>query len=270
MGDGLAGKSVIVTGAARGVGRAAARGFVRAGASVMMADIDETRLEREVETIAREGHDGRAVAFTGDLRQKLTMSNLVAATLDAFDNVHVLVNASRLMVAADPFLPDTDQFDAMLERNVTAPLRLSQVVARRMMEFAAAEKPRPVDRAIVNIGSIQSKRTLPELLGYSVSCAALDQMTRAFAVALAGHGVRVNGVAVGGMLSGSMESALGEIEDLAGALGEVVPLGRLGEPEEAAAAVIYLASPAASFVTGQILAVDGGRLLLDPLDTPAA
>lgn len=270
MGSGLVGKSVIVTGAAHGVGRAAARGFVRAGAHVVMADIDEARLEREVEIISGEGHDGKAVAFVGDLRQKLTTSNLVAATLDAFDDVHVLVNASRLMVAADPFLPDTDQFEAMLERNVTAPLRLSQVVARRMMEFAAAETSRRIDRAIVNVGSIQSRRTLPELLGYSISCAALDQMTRALAVALAGHNVRVNGIAVGGMMSSSMEGALGEIEDLSGALTDVVPLGRLGEPEEAADAVLYLASPAASFVTGQILVVDGGRLLLDPLDTPAA
>ena len=139
----LSGKAVIVTGAARGIGLAIARRFVRAGALVTMADIDEHLLEHEVEALAGEGDDGRALAFAGDLREKLSMTNLVAATIDAYDRIDVLVNAGRLLVASDPLDPEADRLEASLRQNVTANLRLSQIVARRMIELAEGEAPEP-------------------------------------------------------------------------------------------------------------------------------
>lgn len=265
MADGFSGKSVIVTGAARGLGLAIARGFVRGGASVMMADIDEGRLEREVETLSDEGFDGVAHAFPGNLREKLTMTNLVAATMDTNDGIHVLVNASRYLVASDPLDAEADQLDETLAQNVTANLRLSQVVARRMIEMASEEEPGPVDRAIVNISSIHAQRATPALLAYSVGCAALEQLTRTLALTLAPRRIRVNALAVGGVPGHSLGAAMSEIEDLADALGEVTPLGRIAEPRECAEAALFLASPAAGFVTGEILTVDGGRQLVDPL-----
>ena len=101
----LSGKSAIVTGAARGIGLAVARRFVRAGASVTLADVDEERLEHEVEVLMDEGFEGRAQAFVGDLGQKLSMTNLMATTIDAYDGIDILVNASRLLVASDPLVP---------------------------------------------------------------------------------------------------------------------------------------------------------------------
>lgn len=267
MAQAMSGKAVIVTGAARGLGLAVARRFVRAGASVMMADVDEGRLTAECEALGAAGYDGRAVAFAGDLRQKLAMSNLMAATLDAFEGVDGLVNASRLLVASDPLDPEGDHLEETLTQNVTANLRLAQIVARRMIELGSAETAsgQRADRAIVNLSSVYAVRATPDMLAYSVSCAALEQLTRTLALALAPHAIRVNAVAVGGVLGRSLGEALGEVDRLQETLASVVPLGRVGEPREAAEAALYLASPAAAFVTGQVLAVDGGRLLLDPL-----
>lgn len=269
MANELAGKSVIVTGAANGFGLAIARRFVRAGASVVMADTEEAKLGAEVATLTGEGLDGRAIAFVGDLREKLSMTNLMAATIDANDGIDILVNAARVLLSSDPLAPDADHFEETLHHNLLANLRLSQIVARRMIERATEETAGPGDRAIVNLSSVFARRALPELLAYSVSCAALEQLTRTLALALASHRIRVNAVAIGGTPSRALSKALPEIEDLADALTEVTPLGRLGEPAEAAEAALFLASPAASFVTGQILGVDGGRPLLDPLEGAA-
>ncbi len=267
MANGLIKKSVIVTGAARGVGLAVAQRLVRAGACVMMADGDEDRLGVEVERLREAEHDGQASAFSCDLRQKLSMANLMAATLDAYEGIDVLVNANRLLLRSDPLNPEEDHLEDLLAQNVAANLRLTQIVARRMMEMAEAEGLTPRDRAIVNVTSVYARRSLPELLAYSVSCAALDQLTRTLAVALAPHGIRVNGLAVGGLPSPALGEALGLEDGGRAALEPLVPLGRLGEPKEAAEAAVFLASPAASFVTGQILAVDGGRLLIDRLES---
>jgi 7-alpha-hydroxysteroid dehydrogenase len=264
MAHAVSGKSVIVTGAARGIGLAIARRFVMAGARVMLADVDEARLEPAVAAIADLGYDGRATTFVGDLREKLTMTNLAAATLDAHDGIDVLVNASRLLMPSDPLVAEADALEATLAQNVTATLRLTQIVARRMIELGAPEDP-PADRAIVNLSSVQALRTTPRLLAFSVGCAAIEQLTRTLALALAPYRIRVNALSVGGVPDQALASALPGIEDLPESLAEVTPLGRVGNPEDFVDAALFLASPSAGFVTGQVLAVDGGRQLLDPL-----
>ncbi|MGB0498009.1 MAG: SDR family NAD(P)-dependent oxidoreductase [Rubricella sp.] len=269
MAASIAGKTAIVTGAAHGVGLAIARKFAAEGANVIMSDMDDEKLFAEVETLKKD--EGRVQGFSCDLREKLSVNNLLATTVDNFERVDILVNASRQVLASDPLNADCEIFDQLMQQNVKNAMQLSQRVAQKMIrdaEKAESEGDRPTG-AIVNVTSIAAQRTLPELLAYSVSCAALDQMTRSLAVALARHRIRVNAVALGGVMTAHLKEALRDRSELREELAAVTPLGRIGDADEAAEAVLFLASDAASFITGQILGVDGGRMNLDPMDRPA-
>ncbi|PRY24373.1 7-alpha-hydroxysteroid dehydrogenase [Aliiruegeria haliotis] len=267
----IAGKTAIVTGAANGVGLAIARHFVDQGANVMFADIDESRLCDELGEAKGDGDAGNARAFAGDLREKLTIANLLSATLDAFERVDILVNACRQMLPSDPLDPEDDAVEVLLQQNLMTALRLSQSVGKRMIKQAEKEgdSDSPAIGSIINLSSIAARRTHPQLLGYSVSTAALDQMTRSLAVSLAPHRIRVNGVSFGSVLSSSLKGALKENADFRAEIRDHTPMKRIAKPGEVAEAAQFLASDAAAFMTGQILTVDGGRTLLDPVTAPA-
>jgi len=263
----VTGKSCIVTGAANGVGLAIARRFAEDGAHVMLADMDENNLQTATDQLKDAGHDVQS--FSGDLRQKLTIANLISATKDAFERVDVLVNGSR-QVDYDPgddFCPE--MLSTLIEQNVGSNLRLTRAVVKVLTKQAEREGKSGNIGAIVNLTSIAANRTLPRLAAFSVSCAALDQLTRSLAVTLADRGIRVNAVAIGSVMSASLRQTIAERDGLRDLIVQATPLGRIGEAEEAAEAALFLASDHASFVTGQILTVDGGRSLLDPLAFPA-
>lgn len=257
----ISGKTAIVTGAANGVGLAIGRHFVRMGANVVFADMDEKTLTHEIGEDAEKEENIRI--FAGDLRKKLTIANLLSTTIDAFERVDILVNASRQVMETDPLDPDDNSVEELLQQNAMTALRVSQAVARRMIKQADGETGGSIG-AIVNLSSIAARRTHPDLLAYSVSSAASDQMTRSLAVALAPHGIRVNAVAFGSVMSASLKGSLKDHDDVREAIIECTPLHRIASPGEVSDAVQYLASDAAAFVTGQIITVDGGRTLIDP------
>ncbi|MFN3823262.1 MAG: SDR family NAD(P)-dependent oxidoreductase [Pseudorhodobacter sp.] len=264
----LTGKTAIVTGSAAGIGRAIARHFLDKGANVMFADIDDDRLCSECAEEAKS--EGALRYFAGDLREKLTIANLLSATIDAFDRVDVLVNASRQFRISDPLNPEEDAVELLLQQNMLASLRLSQMTAKRMI--AQAEKSGQTEGpvgSIINLSSIASTRTRPELLGYSISCAAVDQMTRSLAVALAPKRIRVNAISFGSVMSASLQIALKENVDLHDAINDGTPMHRIAPADVVAETAQYLASDASDFITGQIVTVDGGRSLIDAVTIAA-
>ena len=265
----VSGKTAIVTGSASGIGLAIARHLLDKGANVMFADVDEDRLEAEVGEEARA--EGPVRMFAGDLTEKLTIANLLSATIDAFDRVDILVNANRRMVVSEILNPDADGVEELWRHNVLSALRISQMTAKRMIQHAqrAELEPGTMLGSIVNLSSIAAQATRPELLGYSMASAAMDQMTRSLAVALAPKGIRVNAVAFGSVMSASLQASLKESPAFRDEITEATPLGRIAAPAELAEAVQFLASDASGFITGQVLTVDGGRGLLDAVRAPA-
>lgn len=261
----IVGKTAIVTGAANGIGLAIGRHLAEKGAQVMFADMDEKRLEAE---LGIQAEDSNIRYFAGDLREKLTIANLLSATLDAFDQVDVLVNGARQVVTSDPLDPDDDSVIGLLNQNLMPALRLSQLVAKRMIKQAQGQDEGTAG-SIINLSSIAARRTHPDLLAYSVSTAALDQMTRSLAVALAPHRIRVNAVAMGSVMSASLKDALKENSGYRQDIENHTPLARIAPPTELVDAVQFLASEGAGFMTGQILTLDGGRTLVDPVAAPS-
>ena len=260
----IQGKTAIVTGAARGIGLAIARQFAEAGANVLFADSDEAALEAELGPQAT--GDGPVRGFAGDLGQKLTLANLVSATIDAFERVDILVNAHRMVQGCDPLAVNEEQLAEMLRQNMISGLRLTQLVAKRMMAQAEDPEAGPVQNgAVVNVTSLAADWPQPQMLAYSIASAAQAQATRSLAAALAPQRIRVNGVAFASIMSNNMQQKLREDPALRDRMISATPLGRIAGAEELAATVQFLASEASGFVTGQILRVDGGRSLGDPL-----
>lgn len=261
----IAGKTAIVTGAAHGIGLAIGRQFAAKGANVMFADIDEKRL---IEELGDQAEDSNVRYFAGDLREKLTIANLVSACVDAFDQIDILVNGARQVTVSEPLSPEDDSVIELLNQNLMPALRLSQLVARWMIKQSEGQDEGQAG-SIINLSSIAARRTHPDLLAYSVSSAALDQLTRSLAVALAPHRIRVNAIAIGSVMSNSLMNTLKDNREYRQDIEDHTPLNRIASPMELADAVQYLASEGSGFMTGQILTLDGGRTLLDPVAAPA-
>lgn len=259
------GKTAIVTGAANGIGLSIARHFADKGANVMCADMDEKKLTDEM---GEQTDEGNVRFFAGDLRQRLTIANLVSATIDAFDQVDILVNASRQVMPTDALDVEDSSVQTLLDQNLMTALQLSQQVAKRMIK-QAEDQPEGQVGSIINLSSVTARQTRPELMAYSIAAAAVEQMTKSLALALAPHRIRVNAIAFGSVMSASLKASVAENREWRDDIRKHTPLGRIAAPTELGDAVQFLAAESSSFITGEVMVVDGGRSLLDAVSAPA-
>lgn len=261
MGGGIQGKTAIVTGAGRGIGMAIARHFVERGANVMFADADEAALAEAMSDY--DERDPHVRGFSGRMSEKLATANLLSATLDAFDRVDILVNAHRLVKASDPLDTDLDVLEQLLRQNMMAGLRMTQIVAKRMIKQSEADGGTGSAGSIINFSTLAAQHPVPTMLGYSIAYAAQEQATRGMALALAPHRIRVNGIRFGSVMSHELKESLRDKPDIRDRIVAATPMGRIAPADELVDTVMYLACDASRFVTGQIVTVDGGRSLAD-------
>ena len=249
----LSGKVAIITGAARGIGRACAERFAREGAKVVVADIDQARGQETAAAISEGGSETLFVAC--DVGDSVQVSGLITASVDAFGALDVLVNSAGILHNSD-FLDVTEEdFDQVLRVNLKGPLLVGQAVARQLIDQGRGG-------AIVNLSSVGALLAAPFQAAYNVSKGGVAQLTRVMALSLAPHGIRVNAVGPG-TIGTDMTNDLLEDVALRRRILSRTPLGRVGDPAEVAAVAVFLASEEASYITGQTVYCDGGRLPLN-------
>ena len=253
MCDRLRDRRAIITGAARGIGLACARRFVAEGAEVLLVDLDAEAGAAVAADMAASG--AKAVFHEADLSRTEVIPWVIEAAVRVLGGVDILVNNAGVAPMADFFELSHAEFDWVMAINLRAPFLLTQAAARRMREQGTGG-------SVINLSSINAVLGGPTSLSYCVSKGGLNQLTRNCAIALAPHGVRVNAVGPGTI---STELAAGAGLTGAGVrpVLERTPMGRLGEAQEIAAVVTFLASDDASFVSGQTVYADGGRLGLN-------
>ncbi|KUN19832.1 3-ketoacyl-ACP reductase [Streptomyces antibioticus] len=249
MATGLDGRSVIVTGAGSGIGRAAAVAFAAEGSKVVVADLNAETAEKVVSEIEEAG--GTAVAVTGDLSEQAVVDRVTSTAVERFGGVDVLVNNAGIM---DRMSAAADVGDAEWERvirvNLTAPFLLTRAVLPHMLKAGKG--------AIVNTASEAGLRGSAAGAAYTASKHGVVGLTKNLAVMYRDQGIRTNAIAPGGTATGLAVDIDGEAHGPR-ALGPYFGnVGRVSEPEEQAAAIVFLASDAASNINGVVLAVDNG------------
>jgi NAD(P)-dependent dehydrogenase (short-subunit alcohol dehydrogenase family) len=246
----LADRRILVTGAANGLGLACAVRFIAEGARVLLADIDA-----ENGAAAAASLGDKAAFIACDVANRADIAGAIDAIVTRWGGIDVLVNNAGIAPRGDILTTDEALFDKVLAVNLKAAFHGTQIAAPHMI---AAGKG-----VIINMSSVNAVLTIPTLLAYNVAKGGLNQLTRNTAVALAPHNIRVVGIGPGTILTELAKNAVLSDEAARRMILSRTPLGRAGEPAEIAAIAAFLASDDASYITGETIYADGGRLGLN-------
>lgn len=243
----------IITGAAQGLGLACAERFHAEGAKVVLVDVKEDRIREHAERLGE-----RAAWICADLSEISARSaaDIVAKSVEAFGSVDILVNNAGIIHLDDFVDFPEDAFDRVQRINLKAPFLLGQAAARTMIEQGRGG-------SIINMSSINATLAIPNSVAYAVSKGGIKQLTAVMAVGLIPHGIRVNAIGPGTILTDMVKSSVMASPAQRQAILSRTPAGRCGEPSEVASVASFLASDDASYIVGQTIYPDGGRLILN-------
>jgi NAD(P)-dependent dehydrogenase (short-subunit alcohol dehydrogenase family) len=245
----LANRRILVTGAARGLGLAIARRCVAEGARVMLSDVLAEGAQRAAEL-------GAPAAFAHcDVTSRDQIAAAIDATVARFGGLDAVVNNAGIAPKGDIITETPEQFERVIATNLTSAFHATQLAVPHLRAAGGG--------VIVNMSSVNALLTIPELLAYNVAKGGLNQLTRNTAVALAPLGIRVVGIGPGTILTELARQAVLASDEARRQILSRTPMGRAGEPEEIAAIAAFLLSDEASYITGETLYADGGRLGLN-------
>ncbi|MBO6676450.1 MAG: SDR family oxidoreductase [Rhizobiales bacterium] len=249
-------KTAIVTGGAQGIGLSIAERFVEEGMKVIIADIDDSAGHDAADRLSK---IGEALYVHCDVADRLDVRNLLAKSLEAYGEIDVLVANAGIVHTADFLDVEEADFDRVIGVNLKGVFLTCQAVAKHMVErVEAGEKP----GTIITMSSVNAELAIPNQVPYVASKGGVKQLTKVMALSLAKHGIRVNAIGPGTIMTEMVEKVLADA-DIRDRMMTRTPLGRIGEASEIASIAAFLASDQASYVTGQTLYVDGGRLGLN-------
>ena len=242
-------KVALVTGAAQGIGLACAQAFAREGARVVMADVNEDKGRKAAA-------DLQAAFVRCDVSRKADVVAAVARAVSEFGRLDTLVANAGIVHAAEFLDLEEADFDRVLSVNLKGIFLAGQAAARQMVKQGGGG-------AIVNMSSVNAVMAIPNQVPYVVSKGGINQLTKVMALSLAPHRIRVNGIGPGTILTELAKTAVLGNKEAERKILSRTPLGRMGEPEEIASVAAFLASDDASYLTGQTIYPDGGRLALN-------
>ena len=254
----LQSRVTLITGAAQGIGEACAIRFTNEGARLMLVDLDETKARLVAAALVKKG--GEAAAMRCDVSMKADVDAAVAATVARYGRIDILVNNAGITHAAEFLDLDEKDFDRVLAVNLKSMFLFSQAVARQMIRQTWDDGR---SGAIVNMSSVNAVLAIPNQVPYVISKGGINQLTKVAAIALAPHRIRVNAIGPGTIMTELAKAAVLTNEGARKMVLSRSPLGRFGEPDEVASVAAFLASDDASYMTGQTIYPDGGRLALN-------